>query len=450
MFSKKLQPKVVLRFTLVWAIYAWVFVLPWQTRLLLHEEYLGDTFWEYASVSLYAHELLAFGIFILYIADRIVFKRKRSLREQLQAAIIKKPVTPLALGAVLLLLVIVSGVWSLSPFVTLTRAAHALAAIFVVGITWELRISWQRLASLLIGAGIIQGWLAVTQFLDQKVFASSVLGIAEQLPNVRGVSVIQYENTRWLRAYGSLPHPNVLGGIISMIFGLYILMVQRAEVISTSVKQRSVYWYRFALYGSQVFLCSALLLSFSRAAWIASTLIFLILFFASKVEWQIKKKTFLRVLFIGLITTLLWVGLFPKPFLARLQGTQPLERQSIEERTLSYADSLAVSKDYALFGTGFGTYTHALIKKYPERVLSINQPVHNSWLLVLNEIGVLAIAVLGAIFIRVYMAARSRRVAGAFLVALVVLMVFDHWWVSLVFGNAFLALMLYFAKTGEV
>src|SRR5438128_1783500 len=62
--------KVNLKFTIYYLILIFLFLLPWQTRLIFDPQFLNGGFWEYGSGSLYATELIAWLIIILFAIDQ--------------------------------------------------------------------------------------------------------------------------------------------------------------------------------------------------------------------------------------------------------------------------------------------------------------------------------------------------------------------------------------------
>ena len=114
---------------------------------------------------------------------------------------------------------------------------------------------WGASAALLLQAGI-----GFVQFARQSTAFLAPLGLqwpGALTPEVRGVSVVQLaDGARWLRAYGTLPHPNMLGGLA------LVLLAGPAAWFLTGRR------WRWAA-GLAVAAGMALLaLTFSRSAWL--------------------------------------------------------------------------------------------------------------------------------------------------------------------------------------
>ncbi|MFH2062897.1 MAG: hypothetical protein ABIJ46_01960, partial [bacterium] len=97
-------------------------------------------------------------------------------------------------------------------------------------LAWSVSVSFRRpmraaAAALSVG-GVMQFVLALSQFSLQRVVANKWLGVAEHLPEISGSSVVETLGGRWLRAYGTLPHPNMLGAYLAIaaLASLFLLV----------------------------------------------------------------------------------------------------------------------------------------------------------------------------------------------------------------------------------
>jgi O-antigen ligase len=129
-----------------------------------------------------------------------------------------------------------------------------------------------------------------------------------------------------------------------------------------------------------------------------------------------------------------------------------LENKSISERVLYLNDFKEVVKNNWLFGTGIGNYSLAVKKIHPGEPIYRYQPVHNVFLLVWAETGLLGIlSFLAFLFFCFFATAKRIEETGHFftgisvLSALIIIMLFDHWLWSLHFG-----IILLFFTIGSV
>ena len=191
---------------------------------------------------------------------------------------------------------------------------------------------------------------------------------------------------RWLRAYGLTQHPNLLGGclmaMILIVTGYYL--------------QRSG-WLRLPLLVALGLGSGALLLTFSRAAWLGAilggvTLVVLLLWALRHRRWTPNWSSIrlLALLFvaIGILFALrYWPLLQPRLGLV----SQGVEIRSVEERTNEVEAVRALIEMRPWQGVGLGNFPTALYELARETVAAypIYQPVHNVLLLSTTELGVL-------------------------------------------------------------
>ncbi len=77
------------------------------------------------------------------------------------------------------------------------------------------------------------------------MLANKYFGLAQQNPGNLGVSVLEIDGYRILRSYGSLPHPNILGGFlfVSIIVGIYLWVnfYKKNYYYSKNIKIKNLY-----------------------------------------------------------------------------------------------------------------------------------------------------------------------------------------------------------------
>lgn len=234
-----------------------------------------------------------------------------------------------------------------------------------------------------------------------------------------GVSVVQLrDGRRWLRAYGTLPHPNILGGY------LLALLAGPAERYLSTARLR---W--LALFAGGV---AALALTFSRAAWLG-------LFVAGMcLPWLLSRRAlprFRRLAAAGAGAALVLAGALAPLFLARASGpaTSGPEQFSVSDRVVLAQAALETIRRQPLTGVGIGTFVITLAGRPGPRLTP--EPVHNLPLLVAAETGVgggVALAALGLSWARAAWRGRRRSAAGAVwaaaLAGMFVVGLFDHFW----------------------
>ncbi|MBI5715895.1 MAG: hypothetical protein HZC38_21050, partial [Chloroflexi bacterium] len=113
-------------------------------------------------------------------------------------------------------LAILSITWSLDWRISLHISLHLW---LVFGLYLSLRDTpqaWRWFSFGCCAALAIQTAIAIAQFSFQSTSFTMDLGLewpGDLTPQISGASVVQLaDGARWLRAYGTLPHPNILGG----------------------------------------------------------------------------------------------------------------------------------------------------------------------------------------------------------------------------------------------
>lgn len=464
----------LLKNILEYGLYLFVFLLPWQTKLILRSGWLNRGVWDYGTIALYGTDILLIGLLIVFSilswriknnrpqpllekeggAARPPFSRERESFEKDEGAEItlthtvlaRRESTPLKRG----ILIIFSGL-DLVIFISIFFASDKVLAVYRyalfllgLGLFWliiKAKYSKAKLAIAFFSGLAIQGILAVWQFLTQETFVSKWLGMARHSPVDLGVSVVETYGAggipeRWLRAYGALDHPNILGGF--MAIGLVIII--QAIINNQRISNKKTD-FKFIIYHlSFIILFVGLIFSFSRSALagFAAGLIVFFIFYLIKKNWPAIKK--LSGVFI--LSVVLFGAIFinyQSLFITRAVGTARLETNSTFERKMYLNDSFSLLKKDWLFGTGIGNYTKALSENDLQRPWYYLQPVHNVFLLVWAEIGIFGLLFYIAIFIYLFgLAFKKNNALGlSVLAVLAIIMILDHYFWSLHFGILF-------------
>ena len=394
-----------------------IFLLPLQTRYILIQGELQKEPWEYGTVSLYGVDIVYICFLFFALASITIGHPKKKTH----------PATLSLISITLLLLAFFSGMHGVNSTNTafwLVKLAQGISLFLIIP---HLHIHRYRIALAFITSGTIQAALAMVQFVMQSVLASKWLGMAAQIPVTLGTQVIEINGIRFLRSYGSFPHPNILGGFLVVSILLTVIVFFR----STEYTRRIPYAVLLTIQSV------GLWCTFSRQAWIALlvSLVFIIIYILFT-ESHFPKKAVLGILYI-LLPLIIFSSLFPDFIITRTQGTQRLEQHSISQRQLNVEEGAAVIAQEWVFGTGIGNYT-----AYLERQDSLEniaqpafayQPIHNLYLLVWAELGVFGLLLF--IYIIVYIILEQKKSKDILWItpflALVIIGLFDHYLWSL-------------------
>ncbi len=417
-------------------IYFLALILPFQTRLIIRRGEVGGGFSEYQTIGLYVVDIFLIALlalFFFYFLSQI----RRAQKDDLKIAGIWWIWAGLDLMAFI-------SIW-LSPDKILAAYKYVvfLAGIGLFFLVWRASFDKIKFVYFLLLGFVFQAVLGIIQFLNQYGFANKYLGLAEHNPKNLGVSVVETVGgdglaRRWLRAYGGLEHPNILGGILAIGIILVLVLFIRKNYF---FGKRRNYWGEYLI----LFLLSAgLFFTFSRAAWLSLGMGIAVLSgaFIFKRKW-----VYLKILgkALGFLAVLVLVfGLSYKSLVfTRLTGETQLERKSNQERIDSLKEARGLIKENWFLGAGIGNYTRVLAEEKEGHPSWFYQPVHNTFLLVWSEVGIAGLFFYLLLFF--YLVWRSLKRGNflnlALLTSLLVLMMFDHWWWSLHFGILFWALI---------
>lgn len=416
-----------------YGFYIFIFFLPWQTQLIWRDSFLNGFVWEYGRLSLQATEIFLWGLLLLYGVWLVKTKHLSQLNFNQVLTRLKKPDVLIYWLVILFLLVAGASIfWSLNSDLAYYRWIRLIEGVTLFSAIVIFKFDLTKTALVWVASSVVQGVFAIGQFLAQYTFANKWLGLAEHISTVGGSIILQTDSERWLRAYGSLPHPNMLAGflVVGLLFLLYLGF--RAETRTQ----------RFFILGSLVVITPALFFSFSRSAWIALIVSLVILsLWLFRHKHQLWNKIFFKLLIIiVLLVAILGINL-SGPLLARILGNQALELQSIELRFAFTEQALTLIKNHSLLGLGIGNYTLGVFEEINNSWPGYYyQPVHNIYLLILAELGILGlvlfILILALLIWRLAKIVPSLEKTIVFLALLSVLVisVFDHYFWTLYFG----------------
>ncbi len=375
-----------------------LFLLPWQTRYMFATPSVGHAVWQYGVVSVYGTELLVLLAVTLLGWDRVA--------------------KGLAAWFWPLIAVGLSVVFARLPWLGLVYVFHAACAVLLVqGV--RVSAASPRAAAHAFVLGLVPvAALAWWQTATGGNGAFSWLGLAARDASQAGVAVVETAAGRLMRAYGPLPHPNMLGGFAAV--GLF------AAFRLTAASRREV----LLKYGGLAVAGSVLALSFSRAAAIGTLLA------AAWLAFRLRRRA-LPALTAAAAGILLTVLPFAPSFLARADAGNRLEQASVNERVSQLKEWSTVFLQNPVTGVGPGNYTAVLVMRDATVPAWASQPVHNALLLLLAEVGFLGFfAFLSVVGPKAWLAWENADGEGktwglAFALVLLPVMCFDHYLWSL-------------------
>jgi len=395
--------------------------------------------WEYHRVSLYGWDLLLLAL--------VAFSW-RELWAELQRLAFSK--SKLFLAYLLFVsLAFLAGSWARDSVVALYWSVRFVEAGALVFLILALKPTLTHALAALAATGTVQALWGLSQFAFQATFSSKWLGVAVHELVQPGTSVVLTEFGRWLRAYGGLPHPNELGGLLAVTILVtgYLFCAGKSKSGISNVKYQisnsastlsfehcndhlefEIWNLKFSSAWLLVPLALqvlALITTFSRSGWLALALGFAAWWMVERVN----RLPLAAVTVMVAVTALFGAVVLWEPVAARLTAVGRLEQRSVDERVASAGESGSILQQVWWHGLGPGNYTFELEARQPGQRSFYYQPVPNVPLLALAELGLIGFLALALLL---WYAVRAAYPLGLpFLAVLLPGAFLDHyWWTS--------------------
>ncbi len=330
-----------------------------------------------------------------------------------------------------------SAAWSLDWRISLF-ASLQLWIVFGVFLSLRGRPEvWKAAAFGFCAALILQSFFGIWESVTISVdFLSplKLIWLEDLSPSFLNDSIIQANaGTRVMRAFGSLPHPNILGGFIVLaLSGLIALLMKDA---------RKFIWTTVITTASAVLL----ILTFSRSAWLGLVVatLFLIGYFFRK-TWKAKWRVILlAALIVGGVFALTPLR---ELIFARLQDVSNLSQDpAVADRFWLVQQSIDFIHQRPWLG--FGMEAYSLESAVVSPGTAYVDPVHNIPLLITSELGLIGAIILAGLFISFILGNRNfyqptQVIFFAAIIGMFVIAMFDHYFWSLSPGRMMFGFML--------
>ena len=367
--------------------YLLLFSIPFQARKILWYE--GWRFMEWQSISIYMTDLILVCLFLFWICNKLKMKNEK----------VKITVKNLKFYEYFLILFLVisavsvknSSSYLISWFQCLKLLEFVAFFFYLKNYALAKIGLYNSFFSIFIG-GLLQSIIAVSQFLKQESLGLWFLGESIFNKEILGVASFYLPNgEKIIRAYGTTPHPNVLATYIFLaIFSFYFIYLysrlHKEHDPMLDDWDKSMLW----LHGLLLF---AFLTTFSRAIifiWFVSfcgrTLtIRLTRSYRLSFGTPEGRKRIKAILLVSLCVLVIFGSLYFNEIKTRL--AIHLDDQAVELRTFYIGE--VFKNGFNLFGVGIGNFVGWMVQNRPNLPTYAYQPVHNIYLLVYSETGIL-------------------------------------------------------------
>jgi len=267
--------------------------------------------------------------------------------------------------------------------------------------------------------------IGIAQFILQRTIGGPFYLLGERSFSVTtpGIALTSLLGRDFLRVYSTFPHPNAFAGFLGAGVTLVLLLNSQLKIFS-----KKKIWL-FVLVSLTVFL-----LTFSLGATIAGvlTLLFYTLFKRkSKLVIKITKYIFYTVVILSLLMTVS----------QKLITSGDLLSESVILRIQQAAVAGKMFINNPLFGVGLNNFIPSVGGNIIEGASLFLQPVHNIYLLLLTEAGMVGFAV----FIYLVEKLLNTKINMMYILPIVFVMLsgfFDHYWFTLQQNQLLLAFLL--------
>ncbi|MFA5173203.1 MAG: O-antigen ligase family protein [Candidatus Paceibacterota bacterium] len=352
------------------SFYAFLLIFPFGYRWEVLRFIPG--FHEYESVFLYASDL--FLVLFLIMGTAVLFSKKERTKKGKSILFLIYFLTAAIFSLIFSPLFILSICFLLRLF-TLAGAAFLISELIR-----KKTIEVKNILGIISLGAIFQSAVAFFQFKFQKSLGLYFLGEPMLSSNTPGISKITADGAKIIRAYGTFLHPNILSAFLIMGFLALLYFYFKKE----NLKEKIL----ILIFSYPVLL--AIILTFSRQAWIA---LLMSIFFLSIMIILKKKMTGVKKM-IPIFLALVFAVIPAKDFILERAPISTKE-DAVTERLAYNEMGISLIKENP-FGSGLGTqvsyaYKNGFYEKFGMTKSWLWQPIHNIYLLIASETGILGI-----------------------------------------------------------
>lgn len=416
----------------------YVFVLFLPTQLGKHFwpdfSYVAGIRLDYLSPTLYLTDILLLLLFVVWIV-RVLFVGKTMLWKSYQLPLLYL-VFLLYLVANVLLSHSGAGFYFFVKFLEFSFVTFYVASVIK-------RSEQIQLICLLLSLAVIgESLLSIAQYLNHGSLGGVLYLFGERFFTAQtpGIANASLGGELVLRPYGTFPHPNVLAGFLVTTLSIILLFTKNQILRVTK------WFFLLTLCVGTI----ALFLTLSRVAIALWIIVVLCLGFSlGKSQQLLRQKK--EVLILVAIISLAIISLTQIPLFQRFIETTFTEESFVQRKELTLA-ALQMIQTSPLFGVGLGNFIPVLYTLQQPLTLSyLLQPVHNIFLLLLSEIGLIGASFVFLFIYKLYVhtwhkiRSDSSQFYSPLSIVILLLLAFslaDHYLITLQQGQLLLSLMV--------
>lgn len=314
------------------------------------------------------------------------------------------------------LFMLINSLFSSNTFITATKWLK-ICEVFLLALYVTRRVgvvSYQVLEKAILFSLTIVSLIGVSQFYIGHTVGGYLYYLGERSFSIStpGIALVAIDGVDFLRTYSIFPHPNALAGYLGVsVFLLLNLGISRRKY--------------FPVFLILIFTCFVLTFSLSSVIGLVVCLLL----------WMVREKKdfFAKVVSGVFFVTIVLSLLIPLISKALLTNNYVFSKNVTERLSLAVSSGQLVS-DHFLIGSGLNTF----IPNLQNINVNVNspillQPVHNIFLLVLSELGVVGLLIVTTLF---YFVLRKTIIDRKVYLSMIIIFVvisgfFDHYWFTI-------------------
>lgn len=287
----------------------------------------------------------------------------------------------------------------------------------------------------LLSLGIVgESLIAIFQYINQGSLNGFLYFFGERHFNAStpGIANASIFGQLFLRPYATFPHPNTLAG--------YLLIVQ---ILVYSINHESTPKFQVLKYASLIISSIAILLTLSRLVIFIWLCLIIYLIFET-LRKHLKSTSRYLVLFISISLIILFLL---TPALPRLIMTN-ISEEAVTGRLFFIKQSIKQINQSPFFGVGLYNFIpNLIIPRFSTSPLPFLQPVHNIFLLILSETGIMGFLIYMLFLAKTFLIKNKSKTKltknlHLCLVIILILGQIDHYWITLQQTQLLFALIL--------
>ncbi|MBI2062931.1 MAG: O-antigen ligase family protein [Candidatus Yanofskybacteria bacterium] len=366
--------------------YLLIFTIPVQARVILHS--WTRPFNQWTSAYLYGTDIFLVLLLIFWLARSL--KINNGPISNFQFPISSKFSILKSSNLWLLSFLIISAISVFNSriiglsFYQLLKLAEFIGFYFYLQHNFGKVFQFRTVLAVIIASGFFQSIIAIVQYAKQGSIGLRLLGESPLSVNTTGMAVFMADGEKYLRAYGTATHPNILAAwLFVAIFAFYYWFLY----YHTAQDRRfhdvpKLFIYPVLLFG--------FFFTFSRVIiglWVLGVLATFVIVFLKREfrENKILKRKMFILFSVSVAAALLFSVIFWPQVNSRIHVSA--QEEAVTQRVFynKIAGSTALSNP--LLGVGIGQFVLNLMYKFKHLPSVAYQPVHNIYLLIVSETG---------------------------------------------------------------